>query len=406
MTNLKTYILILFLSVFTINLIAQDDQAGKMLKWANQGTVTNQNYNSEMPFRYVDGYIFVDIVQTDKTYNFLFDTGAEATVIDKAIINDFGFKPYATSTVSGPVVKTGDVNTIIVPSITISDVEFINIGALSIDFEFAKAKFCEKVDGIIGSNLMKKAKWQIDYDKKVIRLSGGISNLLSQQPEYTLNTILPARGWGTETIELNIDGYVSQFDFDTGNGRDKIVLSPNKLKEFTAVDKASILEYGIKKSAADYKFIAQSVIIGDIKLANQSISLEKKVGNHQLLGNRFFENFIVTIDWEKHQVYLEPTKEIMSDQLNGFELVFKPNFESNKIEIATGLKTYTKEKKIEEGAILLKVNETDVSNFSHQEFCDFWIMEWPKITDAEKLNIVISHKRKSKVLVINKKELL
>ena len=141
MTNLKTYILILFLSVFTINLIAQDDQAGKMLKWANQGTVTNQNYNSEMPFRYVDGYIFVDIVQTDKTYNFLFDTGAEATVIDKAIINDFGFKPYATYTVTGLVVKTREVNTIIVPSITISHVEFINIGSLSIVFEFAKAKF-------------------------------------------------------------------------------------------------------------------------------------------------------------------------------------------------------------------------------------------------------------------------
>src|SRR5690606_19409974 len=144
------------------------------------------------------------------------------------------------------------------------------------------------------------------------------------------------------------------------------------LKKFTDLDKAAILEYGIKKSATDYKFIARNLSIGNIKLANQSISLENAVGNHQLIGNRFFENFIVTIDWEKHQVYLEPAKEIISDELNDFELVFKPNFESSKIEIATGLKSFTKENKIGEGAILLKVGETDVSNVSSQDFCKFW----------------------------------
>jgi len=86
MTNLKTYIHILFLSVFTINSNAQGEQGEIMLEWANQGAVTNQDYNSEMPFRYVDGYIFVDIVQNNKTYNFLFDTGSEATLINKAVI--------------------------------------------------------------------------------------------------------------------------------------------------------------------------------------------------------------------------------------------------------------------------------------------------------------------------------
>jgi len=402
MTKLKTFILLILLSLFSIN---SNAQAEEMLEWANQGTVTNKSYHSEIPFRYVDGYIFVDIIQNDKTYNFLFDTGAEATLIDKSIIDAFDFRAFSKSTVSGPVITNEDVKTITLSSILISDVEFVDIGAVSVDLKFAKAKFCNKLDGVIGSTLLKKAKWQIDYEKKVIRLSDTISNLLSTVPAYTLNLNLPSKGWGTETIELNIDGYVSQFNFDTGNGREKIVSHPSKLKQFDVKDKGSIIEYGFKKSDTDYQLIAQSLTLGNIKLANQSISLQNELGNRQVLGNRFFENFIMTIDWDKHQVYLESTKEIISDSLIGFELNFKPNFESNTIEIATGLKSFTKEHKIEEGAILLKVSETDVSNFSHQEFCDFWNVEWPKITDVEKLSIVISQKGKSKELVITKKKL-
>ena len=403
MTKLKTFTLLIVLSLFSIN---SNAQANEMLEWATQGTVTNKSYRSEIPFRYVDGYIFVDIMQNDKKYNFLFDTGAEATVIDTSILDAFEIKPFSTSTVSGPLITNGKVNTILLSSITVSNVEFINIGAVAFDLGSFKKKFCEKLDGIIGSNLLKKAKWQIDYEKKVIRFSDDISNLISKEPKYTLNTNLPSKGWGTETIELNIDGYVSQFHFDTGNGREKIVSNPDKFKKTIKSKKGLIVAYGFKKSATDYKFIAESVSIGNIKFDNQSISLQHEVGGHQLLGNRFFENFTVTIDWETHQVLLDPTKDILSDELIGFELDFKPNFESKKIEISTGLRAYTKENDIEEGALLLKVNDTDVSNFSHQEFCDFWNLEWSKITDAEKLNIVISQNGKIKELILNKKKLI
>jgi hypothetical protein len=375
------------------------------LEWANQGTVKNEDYNSEIPFRYVNGYIFVDIIQNDKKYNFLFDSGAEATLIDKSIINEFEFKPFSTSNISGPLITNGVVNTITLSAIKISDIEFLDIGAVAFDLQIFKSKFCEKLDGVIGSTLLKKAKWQIDYKNKVIRLSNEISNLISEKPKYTLTTNIPEKGWGTETIELNIDGFVSQFNFDTGNGRSKIVSQPNKLKDFTTNTKGSIIEYGFKKSATDYKFIAESVTIGGIKLKNQTISLENEVGNLQLLGNRFFENFILTIDWKNHQLYLDPIKDIVSETLIDFELNFSPNFETKKIEVATGLRAFLKKNKIEQGTTLLKVNDTDVSNFSHQELCDFWNTEWPKITNAEKLNILILQKGKSKEIVITKKKL-
>jgi len=287
-----------------------------------------------------------------------------------------------------------------------SDVEFIDISAVSFELKFAKTKYCEKLDGIIGSTLIKKAKWQIDYQKQVIRFSNDVSNLISEKPEFTLNTSLPLKGWGTETVELNIGGYVSQFNFDTGNGREKIVLHPSKLKEITVKNKESVMAYGFNKSTSDYKLIAETVTIGTIKFENQTISLQNEIGNFQLLGNRFFELFLVTMDWKKHQVYLNLVQENLSDKLIGFELDFKPNYESNTIEVATGLKAFTKKNKIEQGAKLLKVNETDVSNLSHQDLCDFWTLEWPQIMEAEKLNLVISQKGKLKNLIITKKEFI
>jgi len=402
MTIYKTSILLILIAFFSINSYAQNE---KLLEWANQGTVKNKDYNSEIPFRYVNGYIFVNIIKNDKKYNFLFDSGAEATLIDKSIINEFEFTPFSTSNMSGALITSRDVNTITLSTISIADVEFTDIGAVAFDLQIFKSKFCDKLDGVIGSTLLKKAKWQIDYENKIIHLSNDISNLLSEKPKYTLTTNLPEKGWGTETIELNIDGYASQFNFDTGNGREKIVLKPSELKNFDVKDKKSIIEYGFNKSDLGYKLIAESVIIGDLQLKNQSISFQKDVGNFQLLGNRFFENFLVTIDWEKHQLFLEPTKNIASDTMVGFELNFKPNFETNKIEVATGIKAFTKKNKIRNGATLLKVNEIDISNFSHQEFCDFWSMEWPKMADVEKLNLVISQKGKSKEIIVTKKKL-
>ena len=47
MTKLKTYILFIFISLFSIN---SNAQAEKMLEWATQGTVENESYNSEIPF--------------------------------------------------------------------------------------------------------------------------------------------------------------------------------------------------------------------------------------------------------------------------------------------------------------------------------------------------------------------
>ena len=49
-------------------------------------------------------------------------------------------------------------------------------------------------------------------------------------------------------------------------------------------------------------FPVGKIKIGEIELNDKSITLEKRAGS--LLGNAFFENYLLTIDWDKNILYL------------------------------------------------------------------------------------------------------
>jgi len=399
----KKIVLITFiiLSLFKVN--AQNEN---LLEWANQGSVTQNNYLTEIPFNYIDGYMFIDILQNNKSYNFIFDTGAEATVIDKSIMNEFKFKHSEKSTISGPVVTNQSIQTIVLKNITISEIEFVNIGAVAVDLKFPKKRFCNKVHGIIGTTLIKKANWQIDYQNKKIRFTNKLSKLNLTGNEHKIKMDLNEKGWGTETVELNIDGYSSSFNVDTGNGRSKIVAHPDKFKKLLKKNKGTSVKYGVSKSDTDYRIITKKISIGGITLENQTLSLENEVGNRQLLGNRFLENYLVTIDWKNHFLYLNQKRDIIADTLVDFELNFSPNFKTNTIEMLTGLKKFTSKNKIEKGTILSKINDKNLIGLSDKEFCEFWTTSWDDIIKEDTINVVLIQNGKNKEYALKRKELL
>ena len=49
-------------------------------------------------------------------------------------------------------------------------------------------------------------------------------------------------------------------------------------------------------------FPVGKIKIGEIELNDKSITLEKRASS--LLGNAFFENYLLTIDWDKNILYL------------------------------------------------------------------------------------------------------
>ncbi len=394
--------LISFLILITLSMFQGNAQDKFLKEWTEKGFVDSENYYSELPFRYIDGYIFIDIIQNGNHYNFLFDTGAETTVIDKSILNQFSFEPFAESNITGPIIKDQDVKTIILSNIELAGIMFSEMGAVSIDMEFSKEKFCKDLHGIIGSNLMKKSKWQIDYKNQIIKFTNDISKFKLDNPKYILETKLSSKGFGTESVNIEINGQNMPFSFDTGNGARKIVANPSSYKKI--IKKSNTIEYGFPKSDKDYSLIPEKLLIGGIEFSNQIVTFENKVGNRQILGNKFYENFLVTIDWENHQLYLDPQGEIKEDELYDFPLEFRPNYKKNTLEIYTGIREFLKENKIEKGSKITKVNGIDISNLSDEDFCAFWDLSWDKIHSEKTINLTIAKDGKEKELIVSKKK--
>jgi len=400
---MKKNVRILIISILSFyQLSSQNDD---LTVWAKNGSLSKKKFVTEIPFRYVDGSIFVDIKQNDKVYNFLFDTGADMTVIDKSVINDFKYKRYGTTKVSGPLIKSQVTEIIVLDSLKISDINFLNTGVATFDLEFAKKKYCEKVHGILGTTLLKKAVWQIDYENQKIKITDNLSKLdISKSEKVKLK--LQKKGWGSESLEIDLDGKVYDFQLDTGFSNGKLVSFPFYYSELIKNKTSKIANYGFSKKDFDYDIIIKNVSLGNINLENQTLWLRKDVGaNYKYLGNGFLENYLITIDWNNHTLYLENKTKITDDLLTGFELNFKPNYETNKIEVKNGLKAFCKKNKIKRGAYLVKVNDKNILDLSNDELCEFWNIHWTNIIKKEKIDIVLNQNGKNKEYTLIRKQL-
>ena len=138
---------------------------------------------------------------------------------------------------------------------------------------------------------MRKSKWQIDYVQKVIRISSKIENFKSLPTAKKIE--LNNKDWGLGYVDIELNNQKHQFLFDLGSNG-----------EFTA--NHSFVKFLKEKDTLlqqeKQSFPVGKIKIGEIELNDKSITLEKRAGS--LLGNAFFQNYLLTIDWDKNILYL------------------------------------------------------------------------------------------------------
>ncbi|MDT0651856.1 hypothetical protein, partial [Autumnicola edwardsiae] len=155
----------------------------------------------------------------------------------------------------------------------------------------------------------------------------------------------------------------------------------------------------------DFYIIPEKLNIEGIDFFGQKISLENEVGDMQLVGNKFFENFVFTMDWANHKLFLDPIGKIPEDSEFDFPLYLNANFETNKIEIKTGVSEFLKKNKIEKGTTVTMINDIDVSKLTDEEFCEFWTSQWNEIKKKEEVELNISNNGKEKIIIITKQKI-
>ena len=275
--------------MFQLTLLNGFSQNRKQL--SKKGYVKQKEYFVEIPFNYVNKHIYIEVIISGKKYNFVFDTGYEVTTIDSNIAKEIQYKIIKEVSLSGSSFADQKVTLVELPNIAIASLDFEETYGLLQDLSFTKKPATQKIDGIIGNNLMRKSKWQIDYVQKVIRISSKIENFknLPTAKKIELNN----KDWGLGYVAIELNNQKHQFLFDLGSNG-----------EFTA--NHSFVKFIKEKDTLlqqeKQSFPVGKIKIGEIELNDKSITLEKRAGS--LLGNAFFENYLLTIDWDKNILYL------------------------------------------------------------------------------------------------------
>ena len=258
---------------------------------SKKGYVKQKEYFVEIPFNYVNKHIYIEVVISGKKYNFVFDTGYEVTTIDSNIAKEIQYKIIKEVSLSGSSFADQKVTLVELPNIAIASLDFEETYGLLQDLSFTKKPATQKIDGIIGNNVMRKSKWQIDYVQKVIRISNKIDQFknLPTAKKIELNN----KDWGLGYVAIELNNQKHQFLFDLGSNG-----------EFTA--NHSFVKFLKEKDTLlqqeKQTFPVGKIKIGEIELNDKSITLEKRASS--LLGNAFFENYLLTIDWDKNILYL------------------------------------------------------------------------------------------------------
>ena len=281
---------ILILSILYVTITNCFGQNNKQI--SKNGFVNQKDYYVEIPFNYINKHIFIEVIIAEKNYNFLFDTGSEVILVDLEFAKEINYKVIKEIEVSGSSTAKQKNSLIELPNISISNIKFEKIYAMLLDLNFLKRDYESlKISGIIGANLMRKCKWQIDYNKKVICVSDNIEkfNISETAKKIKLNN----ENWGLGYVDLEINNKKHKFIFDLGSGG-KFTANHSFIQNLN--EKTAII------SEAKQKFELDKITLGEIILNKPSIVLEKDVSS--LIGNAFFEDYLLTIDWDKNILFL------------------------------------------------------------------------------------------------------
>ncbi|MBD0402893.1 retropepsin-like aspartic protease [Flammeovirga sp. EKP202] len=368
---MKKYISLLF-----ILLSLSSCHFNKLYHLMKKGELISEDNQITIPFETRMGLIIIKVMINGKKYDFLVDTGA-MNVISIEMAEEYQFKKKHKISASDSQNNKQNAFFYEIPELFIENFSFKNTNCIALDIYDEKLNFsCLGVDGIIGSNLMKEGIWQIDYQKEEITiyknntpldLSAYDSIRFSSDDQF--NPIVP----------INIHGATSTLKVDTGsNGYLRLngkymesVLKKDSL-EFITSQYGSITSgiFGKGKNQTKKFYKADSLLLGDYLCQDFIIGFQEK-GSH-LLGNRFFANYNLVINWQKKMLYIKPVDEIILHSDKRFPLSIDRKEDLKTYYIRSIFNNYQDQHgNITVGDTVISINQIPTTNFTSDSYCEF-----------------------------------
>lgn len=275
-----------------------------------------------VPFLYSHKEVLVKArINDGEPLDFLFDTGATQTLIDRRIAAENLLDRQANRSLNAAGGTVTGQSTEI-SKLTLGDVSLVGIQAMIVDLSGHARQLGKPIAGVLGNNVLNHFTVCVDYGKSVIRLYD-----YSNFKPATGATILPFEDKKGPTIKALINGKDEvTFMVDTGAAFNNL---PSAIAKKYAAGQPAHYTEGI---GVDGKAIRLGTLnIASVKLsstsardisftysAEQDLNTSKKgfVGGSSIgiLGNPFWQNFTLIVDYRLHRLVLQANPQLASRQ--------------------------------------------------------------------------------------------
>lgn len=346
--------------------------------------VNNKKGKTEIPFKYIAGYMLLEVkVEGILPLIFIFDTGAEHTIIfEKQITDLIGFKydkkvnlrgSDVNSTVSAFISRNIDLqieSTVKVKrDVVVLEENFLNLKELT----------GTQIDGIIGGSYFRNLIIEINnrqntiviwhpekFDKKLRGYTKAKLEVENQKPYMVCKTTKP-----------NSEEYDLRLLIDTGASLSYLInTGPNKVLTAPENVMPGNLGKGISGFISGYKGKMQSLQFGEYHFKNilthfQEIdeTIDPAFYNNRdgLIGNLLLERFNIVINYFESEIYLKPIRNLNRQiryNLSGMDLIaFGPNLE-NFMVLDVIRSSPAQEAGIQKGDIIKRVGILSADRYS------------------------------------------
>ena len=375
----------------------------KVLK---QGHVLQENYKTTIPFTYVNGWIVLEVQMDGTPYHFILDTGS-SNIITKELAKKLAVKVLGAEEIKDVNDTANATEYTRIANIKIGAVDFQNTIAGIVDLNKITEISCTKIDGLIGSNLMRKAVWDFDFEKQLITIVTDESQL--ELPEDTIDSKLYIGTAGIPSITLKINGQkVLNNKVDLGNSGINLLRGDyfQKQKDANLITKhikgttKAFGGFGRTESKPFYQVNIDELKIGDHIVNNIHATVKSGSGNN--LGLAFFKNYRVILNWNKKRIRLIEITKAGHDTYKTYG--FSTLYDNQAIYVNTIIETSSASQFLKQDDQILSINASNYTNITEADYCAFY--RDGLTTDEDTLSITVLRAKKELTFELVKTTLL
>ncbi len=366
------------------------------------GTLSSKKFSLSLPFEYKAGLIFIKLEIENRSYTFLFDTGA-FSIFSPALIEKLSLKkmPEHLDTIDA-FAEEKELPLYQLNELKIEDLIFYNFQVACDNFSQNFPLSCLAFDGVLGYNFFRELIINIDYEKKNIILSDRIQNIQGF-------TKINLKQNATHALEffLQIEKHKLWMGLDTGSngglqfGDKKLALKlhQKKYKSQRIIGLFSSSLSGANRQSFQDIFLLKDFFIAK-KIEINSFPINYEESSPNLAGNSFLKDFSTIIDFKHKKLYLKKQAEKIQKVLEKSFGFFTFWSEEDGLYISCIMQdTPAYSSKLKIGDRLFSIGETETLNFTKKDYCNFFLLAQEVTYEKENLLELIV-KRESKLLRI------